>query len=129
MLQDVIERFRYRFKLWRSEILADLRGADGKPVSRPYLEKADDPWLAPDARVVLTNSTPRFVIGLVVPYLSVLVIVIVSCYLLGTFVPVLHYACGIASAVLGTLWTMFCALGASEVYKKRKQCRVDREHI
>jgi hypothetical protein len=131
MLQDVIERFRYRFELWRRERLADLRGADGKPVSRPYLEK-EDPLesLAPaEVRAVLTNSTSRFVIGLVVPYLSVLVILVVSLYLLGTFFPILHFACSIASVVLGVLWTLFCALGASEIYKKRKQYRADHEHI
>jgi hypothetical protein len=66
---------------------------------------------------------------MLVPYLAVLVILVVGFHLLGIFVPVLRYACSIASIVLATLWTLTIALGTIQICKQRKQYRVDHEHI
>ena len=130
MLQDVIERFLYRFELWRREQGADWKNATGERVST-LAERPESSWRAvpPEKRAILTDSTPRFLVRMFVPQLSVLVIVVVSFYLLGTFFPILRYACSIAAIVLCTLWTLFIVLGVMHICNQRKQYRLWRQHL
>jgi hypothetical protein len=142
MLQDLIERFRYRFQLWRREQREDWIGPPGTrlPNYREYMQEAsaaarverpEDSWrsIAPKNRVVLMGSTPRFIVRTLTIYLAVLVIVLVGCFLLGTFVPLLHYVCLIAAIVLGTTWTLMNLLGTAHILKQRKQYREWRQHL
>jgi hypothetical protein len=131
MLQDVIERFRYRFELWRRERGADWKGATGERVSTFSDEKPEDSWqsVPPEKRVILTDSTPRFVVRTLVPYLAILVILVLGCHLLGTFIPVLAYACSIAAIILGIFWTLTIALGTTHICKQRREYRLWREHL
>ena len=125
MLQDVVERFRYRFELWRREQGADWKGPTGESVSTFSEEKPEDSWqsIPPEKRVILTDSTSRFVVRTLVPYLAILVMLILGCRLLGTFVPILRYACSIAAIILGTLWTLTSVLGTTHVCKQRREYR------
>jgi hypothetical protein len=115
MLQDVIERFRYRFELWRREQGADWKRPTGERVSASSEEKPEDSWqsIPPEKRVILTDSTSRFVVRTLVPYLAILVILVLGCRLLGTFVPLLAYACSIAAIILAILWTLTSVLGTT----------------
>jgi|SRR5260370_34461464 hypothetical protein len=131
MLQDIVERFRYRFELWRRERRADWRGATGERVSSSHQQKPEDSWesVAPKDRAILTDSTPLFVLRMLMAYLVILVILVLSCYLLGTFVPVLRHACSIASIIFAVVWTLTIVCGITQVYRQRRQYRVDHEHI
>jgi hypothetical protein len=142
MLQDVIARFRYRFQLWRREQHEDWIGPSGTrlPNYREYMheasaaarvERAEDSWrsIAPKNRVILMGSTPRFIGRTLVIYLAVLVILVVGCLLLGTFVPPLRYVCFIAAIVLGTIWTLMNVLGTAHILKQRKEYRAWRQHL
>ena len=131
MLEDVIERFRYRFELWRREQGADWKGPTAERVSASSEENPEDSWqsVPPEKRVILTDSTPRFVVRTLVPYLAVLVIVVLGCRLLGTFVPVLAYACSIAAIILAILWTLTIALGTTHLCKQRREYRSWRKDL
>ena len=131
MLQDVIERFRYRFELWRREQGADWKAPTGERVSASSEEKPEDSWqsVPPEKRVILTDSTSRFVVRTLVPYLAILVIIVFGCRLLGTFVPVLAYPCSIAAIILAILWTLTIALGTTRICKQRKGYRSWRKHL
>ncbi|SRR6266478_3117619 len=131
MLQDVIERFRYRFELWRRQQGADWKRPTGERVAASSEEKAEDSWqsVPPDKRVILTDSTPRFLVRTLVPYLAILVILVLSCRLLGIFVPVLAYACSIAAIILAILWTLTIALGTTRICKQRREYRSWRKHL
>jgi hypothetical protein len=131
MLQDVIERFRYRFELWRGDQGADWKGPTGEHVSPSSEEKPEDSWqsVPPEKRVILTDSTPRFVVRTLVPYLAILVIIVLGCRFLGTFVPVLAYACSIAAIILAILWTLTIALGTTRICKQRSEYRSWRKHL
>jgi hypothetical protein len=133
MLQDVIERFRYRFQLWRREQREDSMWGGPLPElsARPRVEKPEDSWqsIPPERRVILTDSTSRFAVRTLVPYLAILVILVLGCRLLGTFVPVLAYACSIAAILLGTLWTLINVLGTTHICKQRREYRSWRKHL
>src|ERR1700686_949997 len=110
MLQDLIERFQYRFQLWWRGQREDSMGGGTWPdlSGEPLVDKPEDSWRSGDPKhhVILTDSTPRFVLRMLVPYLAVLVILVVGFHLLGIFVPVLAYACSITAIVLAILWTL-----------------------
>jgi len=91
----------------------------------------EDSWrtVAPKHRVILTDSTRRFIVRTLVTYLAILLIVVAICLLLGTFVPPLRYVCLIAAIVLGILWTLINVLGTTQVCKQRKEYRSWREHL
>ena len=131
MLQDVIERFRYRFELWRRERRADWRGATEKPVPISDEERPENSWqsVPPEKRVILTDPTPRFVVRTLVPYLAILVILVLGCRLLGSLVPVLAYACSITAIILAVLWTLTTALGTTHICKQRREYRSWRKHL
>jgi hypothetical protein len=133
MLEDVIERFRYRFQLWRREHREDSMWGGTWPEFSPqsHVEAPESSWrsVAPKDRVVLTVSTPRFVLRMLVPYLAVLVILVAGFHLLGTFVPFLHFVSRIASIVLATLWTLTIGLGSMRICAQRKQYRLWRQHL
>ena len=134
MLQDVIERFRYRFELWRRDRREhSMFGGKWPELSREPRDRQaiEDSWrsVAPKHRVILTDSTRRFIVRTLVTYLAILLIVVASCLLLGTFVPPLRYVCLIAAIVLGILWTLINVLGTTQVCKQRKEYRSWREHL
>jgi hypothetical protein len=131
MLQDVIERFRYRSELWRRDQGADWKGPTGERLPASSEEKPEDSWqsVPPEKRVILTDSTPRFVVRTLVPYFAILVILVLGCRLLGTFVPVLAYACSIAAIILAILWTLTTALGTTHICKQRREYRSWRKHL
>ena len=131
MLQDLIERFRYRFALWRREQGADRKGPTGERVLASSEEKPEDSWQAitPEKRVILTDSTSRFVVRTLGPYLAILVILVLGCRLLGTFVPPLNSACSITAITLAILWTLTSLLGTTHICKQRREYRSWRKHL
>src|SRR4029077_12947960 len=60
MVHDVIERFRYRFQLWRRERGADWGGPEGNRVTA----FEPPPPIDPKHTAILTDSTPTFVVSL-----------------------------------------------------------------
>jgi hypothetical protein len=131
MLQDMIERFSYRFELWRRERRTKWSGAREKPVPISDEELREDSWqsIPPQKRIILTDPTPRFVLRTLVPYLAIPVILVLGCRLLGTFVPVSAYACSIAAIVLAILWTLTTALGTMHICKQRREYRSWQKHL
>ena len=133
-MSEIIERFRYRFQLWRRERHEDSMWSGKRPELSPGprdRQAPDDSWrsIAPKNRVILMGSTPRFIVRTLVIYFAILLIVVASCLLLGTFVPPLRYVCLIASIVLGTIWTLMNVLGTTHILKQRKEYRSWRQHL
>jgi hypothetical protein len=130
-MRELIHRFSYRFELWRREQGADWKGPMRERVSASSEENPEDSWqsVPPEKRVILRDSTPRFVVRTLVPYLAILVILVLGCRLLGTFVPVLAYACSIAAIILAILWTLTIALGTTRICKQRSEYRSWRKHL
>jgi hypothetical protein len=63
-MSELIERFRYRFQLWRRERREDYIGPPGTLPTALESKLSDDP----KRKVVLTESTPMFIIRALVSY-------------------------------------------------------------
>ena len=130
MIQDVIERFRYRFELWRRERQEDLLGLPrNDPRSlRQYRAERSAPhrWFKqgdPKYQVILTESTPRFVIRIVGVYFAIIFIAAQLFRLIGGFIPEVRFGVGISLVVFIGLWTLLSISTTIDFCRRRKAQR------
>jgi len=118
-MRAVIDRFRYRFELWRREGREDYFGPlphSDEPAERDYISHFSKyPQL-------VTEST--FVsIGRRVAFFSVAALVAYICFWIDIFFPVLRFATGVAFVVFFCLWTLSAILFEIDLRRARKQYR------
>jgi hypothetical protein len=121
MIHDVIERFRYRFELWRREQREEYFGVPGtKSVEEPdYLSRFSDP-----KRAVLLHESNFSHIGRAgVAYFGIIAIAAQICFIIDSFIPSARFAVAIIFLVLAGLWTLLDAFFEIDLQKARKQYR------
>jgi len=130
-MRETIERFRYRFELWRRERREDLSGeprTDPRSL-REYrresrAEKSAERWSSrlsdPKWVLLLTESKWRSIVRGIGVYLGVIIIASMLCRLLVTCFPAAQSAAFILFLVIVGFWTLVTIPGEIDFYKARK---------
>src|ERR1700687_3646390 len=118
MMRELIERFRYRFHLWRRDRREDLFGPPGT-----HLPDLDD--YAPPASPALqalrkSESIPRFLVRSIGLYFCIIVLLSQFGRLIDHFFPVARFTVFVAFIVLVCVWTFIAVVGTIAEYKTRK---------
>src|SRR3977135_2524076 len=101
MIRDVIDRFRYRFQLWRREQREEYFGPPrtGPPEEQDYVEHfAKHPHLVPESTFVSIGRRSAF--------FSFAALVAYICFWIGRFFPVLRFTVGVVFIVFFCVWTL-----------------------
>jgi hypothetical protein len=132
MIHDVIERFRYRFELWRRELREDLLGVphtDPRSLREYSAEKAAERWSSrwrePKYREILSESTWRSVFRGVGVYFGIIIIAAQVCRIVASFFPSTRYALAIILIVFIGLWTWAMVISTFDLVKARKRQRAE----
>jgi hypothetical protein len=126
MVNDVLERFKYRFQLWRREQREDWIGPPGTHL--PNLSDYANPesahkWDDPKYKVLLTESTLKCLIRGVGVYFCIIIIAAQICRLIGVFIPIARFAMFLVFVVFFCLWTLVSVFGEISVWERRKRFR------
>ena len=121
MIREVIERFRYRFELWRRE---QREASFWRPGQRPADPGEPPVWQNPKYEILWTESTPSFVIREVSLYIAIVLIISSICILIDRFSSSARDGVGIAFLWLVGLWTFLSLLMAIDMVKKRRAYRL-----
>src|SRR2546428_11829392 len=117
MIRDVLERFRYRFELWRREQRDEYFGTPRTepPEERDYVEHfAKHPELVTESTFVSIGRAGA-------AYFSTIALVAYICFQIAVFIPALRFAAGVVFVVFFALWT-FCMLPFEiDLRRARKQ--------
>jgi hypothetical protein len=127
MMRETIERFRYRFELWRREQREDLSGeprTDPRSLREYRAEKSAERWSSrlsdPKWVLLLTESTWRSIVRGIGVYLGVIIIASMLCRLLVTCFPAAQSTAFILFLVIVGFWTLLTIPGEIDFYKTRK---------
>jgi hypothetical protein len=125
MMSEIIERFRYRFQLWRREQREDWRSPPGTHLL-PDTEDDPDSPIGKLARRPESIST--MLIRSIGVYFCIIIILAQIGRLIGTFVPAARFAIFVVFAALACLWTLMSVTFTVSLYraKKRLQARGDK---
>ena len=125
MISDVIERFRYRFQLWRREQLDDYaisipRADTEKPEKPDYLSYYIE---HPKYMELVTESTLKSIGRIFGAYFGVLILASQLCFFVSRLVPTTRFALGVAFVTFAVLWTLVSISYQVRLRKARKQYR------
>jgi hypothetical protein len=121
MIQDTIERFRYRFELWR---LQRREGSFWRSDPRPADLGEPALWEDPKYEMLWTESTPRFIIREATLYVGILLLISNVAFLIARFFPSARHAVGVTFLWVIGLWTFLSTLMTIDTLKKRKAYRI-----
>jgi hypothetical protein len=121
MMRDIIERFRYRFELWRREHREEYFSPPCAGSEEPdYVSfYADHPKRAELLRESTVKSIGRFAAA----YFGIIVIAAQVCLVLGRLVPQARFVFGLICVVFAGLWTLITIMGEVRLRKARRQYR------
>src|SRR5881296_1671495 len=110
MIREVIERFSYRFRLWRRGQLEDYAIS----IPRPDTDKPD--YLSyyiehPKYMELVTESTLKSLGRIAGAYFGVIVLASQFCFLVARFVPGTRFALGVIFLAFTGLWTLVTIFG------------------
>lgn len=122
MIRDVIERFSYRFRLWRREQLEHYAIS----LPRPDTDKPD--YLSyyikhPKYIELVTESTLKSIGRIFGAYFGVLILTSQLCFLIARSVPATRFVLGVFFVVFTGLWTLITIFGEVRLRKARRQYR------
>ena len=120
-MSELIERFRYRFELWRRERRKDLFGPPGT-----HLSDLDDyaPPVSPKLQALRkSESIPRFLIRSVGLYFCIIILLAQFGRLIDHFFPFARFAVFVVFIVLVSVWTFIAVVCTIAEYKTRKRLR------
>ena len=127
MLHDIIDRFRYRFELWRREQREEYFGTprDGSAEEEPdYVSfYADHPKRAELLRESTVKSIGRFAGA----YFGIIIIAAQVCLFIARSVPQARFGLATAFVVFAGLWTLITIMGEVRLRKARRQYRQQQE--
>jgi hypothetical protein len=121
MMRDVIERFRYRFELWRREWREDLLGPAEVEPPEPHDYVAY--YADPKRSILLTESTLRSIGRTGITYFGIIAIAAQICLFIGRLVPFTRFACGIVFVLFAAVWTLASIFVEIDLRRARKQYR------
>jgi len=124
-MSNFIERFRYRFQLWRREQREDW----WSPPGTHLLPDAEDDPASPIGKLARRpESISTMLIRSIGVYFCIIIILAQIGRLIGTFVPAARFAVFVVFAVLACLWTLMSFTFTISLYraKKRLQARGDK---
>jgi hypothetical protein len=117
MMSDVIERFRYRFQLWRRE---QREGSFWRPsTSAEASSRFDDPKYS----AMVTESGVRSIGRSITVYFGIIIIATQLCRMLGALIPSARSGVSIGLLVFVVLWTLMSVFLHIDLYKARKAYR------
>jgi hypothetical protein len=121
MIHDVIERFRYRFELWRREQREEYFGIPrANSVEEPdYLSRFSDPKRA----MLVSESTFSHIGRAGIAYFGIIAIAAQICFLIDRFIASARFAVAIIFLVFAGLWTLLTIFFEIDLQKARKQYR------
>ncbi len=119
MIREVIERFTYRFELWRREQREDysgpIRGASDSEEPDYVSHFSKHPELVTESTYVS--------IGRNVAFFGIISLVAYLCFWVCLFFPALRFAVGVVFIVFCCFWMLGAVLFQIDLQKARKQYR------
>ena len=122
-MSELVERFRYRFRLWWREQREDFVGAPDEYANEFAATDTAARWNDPKLREVIRESTSRFVFRGIGLYLFGIIILSGAARLIGIFLPRARFTVSVAFIVLLCLWTLFMLAGVVDLVRARKRYR------
>ena len=119
-MSDLIERFRYRFDLWRREQRED---SFWRPEPTVLDLGPASKWNDPKYRALLTESTSKFVLRGFGVYVGGLMFSTAMARLILRYAPTAQFTALVALLVLVSFWTLFSVSSAINIRNKRKAYR------
>ena len=120
-MRDVIERFQYRFELWRREWREDLFGAP-RPESPQEVDYVSH-FADPKHSILLTEPTLRSVGRSGVTYFGVIAIAAQILAVIASFIPLARFTLGIVFLVFVGIWSLVFSFVEIDLRKAREQYR------
>jgi hypothetical protein len=118
MMRDVIDRFRYRFQLWRREQRDDYLDA---PRTGPQEEPDYVEHFSKHPELVTESSFVS--IGRRVGFFGIISIAAYICFWIIRLFPALRFAVGVVFVVFVCLWTLGGIFFEIDLHRARKQYR------
>jgi hypothetical protein len=118
-MSDLIERFRYRFKLWRQERHEDSFWRPGPPLADVDPSK----WNDPKYQLLLTEPTWKFVLRTLGVFSAGLMLSTTIARLIVRLAPTAQFTALVVLSALLCLWTLFSLSGAIGIRRRRKAFR------
>ena len=137
-MRELLERFRYRFELWRREQRDDWIGPPGthppdyraywREYSRRFRREESATarpkiWDDPKFRVMLTESTLNFVVREAGVYFVILALLTAVGSLIDRIFPAAYSVVSAVFIVLVCIWTLLDIVSVIEIAKRRKAYR------
>ena len=119
MIRDIIDRFSYRFELWRRQQPPDYFGVQRTAPADLGTKLAKDP----KRRAVLTESTPMFIARGFGACFSVIGIVAIICRVFITFFPTARLGIIIGFITFACLWLSAAVVVSMNLRISRKRFR------
>ena|SRR6266498_652687 len=122
MMRNTIERFRYRFELWRREWREEHFGT-------PRIGPADEHDYVsfyvnhPKRAELLSESTLKSIGRLAGAYFGIIVIFAQVCLIIVSFIPSARFALATAFVVFAGLWTLITIMSQVQLWRARRQYR------
>jgi hypothetical protein len=127
MIRDIIERFRYRFQLWRRQVRDDYIGPPGTRTpsvrERYGLPGPTTNWEDPKFKVMLTESTPNFIVREVGVYFLMIALLTSIGSILDRLLSGGQSIVSVVFLVLVALWTLLSISFTVDVIKRRRAYR------
>ncbi|HEY2710877.1 MAG TPA: hypothetical protein VGI60_00040 [Chthoniobacterales bacterium] len=122
-MNDLFERFRYRFQLSRRTQAEDYLGSsEVEPLPESETDYVSF-YSGPKSIIRLKESTIRSVGRIVQVYFGIIIIVSWICSLLVRSIPSARFAIGVSWLVLVAFWTLAMILDTVQLSRARKQYR------
>ena len=120
MMRELIERFRYRFELWCREQREDSFWRPEPTVLDLGLASK---WNDPKYRVLLTESTSKFVLRVFGLYFGGLMFSTAIARLIVRLAPTAQFTALVVLLVLVSFWSLFSVSSVINLRNKRKAYR------
>jgi len=128
MISDLIERFSYRFDLWRRQLREDSFWRGPWPELSPERRDRLSFFLDhPKRAELLTEPTLKSVGSLVGAYFGIIVLASQICLLIARFIPSARFTLGVIFLVFTGLWTVVMIFSEIDLRKTRKLDREQQE--
>ena len=120
MMRGLIERFRYRFQLWRREQRED---SFWRPEPTVLDLGPASKWNDPKYRVLLTESTSKFVLRVFGLYFGGLMFSTAIARLILRLAPTAQFTALVVLLILVSFWSLFSVSSVINLRNKRKAYR------
>src|SRR5438270_7125883 len=120
MMRELIERFRYRFELWCREQRED---SFWRPEPTVLDLGSASKWNDPKYRVLLTESTSKFVLRVFGLYFGGLMFSTAIARLILRLAPTAQFTALVVLLILVSFWSLFSVSSVINLRNKRKAYR------